>query len=190
MNREKLQSKDIVQRADCIQNFIRFISNDYLGEVANLHSKVADSKRAAMKEKDWLMLAEMHSLAVDFQKHGVLLDIDQFDLLKIKYKSMVDFMWYGRKHFKRKQVIESPGVLGQMHRDLKKEIKQEELLRYEYDWKVLRNYQMPTFNEFGIKIWKHFVYLYENIVKPYNNDIKTLMIEKNLCTESDTNMNN
>ena len=134
---------------------------------------------------DWLKLAEMHSLAVDFQKHGELLDIDQFSILKVRYSFMVDFMCFDRKHFKRKTVIESPGVLGQMHRDLKKEIKQEELLKVEFNWKILRNYSfLETFTA-GPEICWHFEFLYLNIVRPYNKDIKTLMIEKNLWTESD-----
>jgi len=34
----------------------------------------------------------MHSKAVDFQKHGELLDVDEFERIKSQYKFYADFM--------------------------------------------------------------------------------------------------
>lgn len=49
---EPISKISVYSRKDYIKNFITYIQNDYLGEVANLHSKIADSSRRAIKSKD------------------------------------------------------------------------------------------------------------------------------------------
>jgi RNA-dependent RNA polymerase len=119
------------------------MKNDYLGIVANIHSKVADSHREAIHQEDCLKLAEMHSKAVNYTKHGELLDVDALLVLKSKYKYHVDYMSISGKN--RKNTIESPGVLGEMYRHLNTTLNRENLLELEYKFHILRNYDLPKY---------------------------------------------
>ena len=62
----------------------------------------------------------MHSKAVDYQKHGELLNVDRFDEIKRANSYNVDFMSNGRKNLRKNTIKESPGILGKMFRDLPK----------------------------------------------------------------------
>jgi hypothetical protein len=178
-------TKNEFQREDYIRNFINYIKNDYLGEVANLHSKIADSDRSAISSEECLELAEMHSKAVDYQKHGELLNVYKFEKIKNKNFYFVDFMSYNKKNIRKDKIRESPGVLGQMFRDLQMKLNQEELIELEYKLKIQRDYCLPDYLFEDTEFLMHLEFVYANIVKPYNEEIQNLMYEKSLWTESD-----
>ena len=182
---EPISKISVYSRKDYIKNFITYIQNDYLGEVANLHSKIADSSRRAIKSKDWLSLAEMHCKAVDFQKHGELLDVDSYQNIKSRNSGYVDFMSYNKKNIRKDKIRESEGILGQMFRDLQSELNHEELLRQEYEFKILRKYPLPEHLFEDADFCQHLPFLHSEVIIPYNKVIKKLMVEKNLMTESD-----
>ena len=48
--RAKYKEDEEITRDDCIDNIVDFIKNDVLGQVANLHSKIADSSITAIKD--------------------------------------------------------------------------------------------------------------------------------------------
>ena len=156
-----------------------------LGEVANLHSQIADANREMIKSKEWLELAEMHSKAVDFQKHGELLDIDRFNEIQEQFNSHVDFMSADKKLIRKGQIIESPGVLGQMFRALKENIDINDFLVIEYKYKIKREYKLEKSLTKNKSIWDFLPIVYTNIVKPYNEQIRKIMSEKSLFTECD-----
>lgn len=176
---------NIVTREQCIDNFIEYIKNDLLGEVANLHSRLADQHRDAIKSSECLELAEMHSKAVDYQKHGEMLDVDRFNELQRENNFKVDFMSQETKLIKKNQIKESPGVLGQMFRALKGNIDQKDFLKIEYDLKIMRDYKLSPDVLQDKRICEHLCFIYKNVVVPYCQEIRKIMEEKNLFTESD-----
>ena len=185
VDNEPTQSEEEITKEKCIQNFIEFIKNDMLGEVANLHSKISDSDINAINTETCLKLAEMHSKAVDFQKHGEMLDIEEFESLKRENNYNVDFMSHGKKNIKKNQIVESTGILGKMYRQLKDDMDQDELLKLEYEYKIQRNYSAALYANGNLEICEHLLWLYKTVVKPYNDEIRQIMIEKGLSTESD-----
>lgn len=60
-----------VKRADMTDFFVTFMENDQLGRIANLHQTLADQKPHGTSDPDCLLLAELHSKAVDFSKTGI-----------------------------------------------------------------------------------------------------------------------
>lgn len=71
-----IQAVDIgrtVTTDDMTGFFIDFMENDQLGRIATLHQVIADPK--GTKSADCLLLAKLHSTAVDFSKGGVRVDV-------------------------------------------------------------------------------------------------------------------
>lgn len=162
--------------------------------MANLHSKLADRGREEIMSEECLILAEMHSKAVDYQKHGEPFDVEKFNQIQKDHPGHVDFMVQNTKSLGRKKIRESPGILGEMFRALKGDIDQKDFLELEYKLKIQRDYDLPE--EFlkpekfaklnkAHNILQHLPYVYKNIVKPYNQEIHKIMEEKSLFTESD-----
>ncbi len=60
-----------VVRQDMTDFFITFMATDQLGRIATLHKVLADQKKDGTSNPDCVMLAEMHSTAVDFSKSGI-----------------------------------------------------------------------------------------------------------------------
>lgn len=60
-----------VVREDMTDFFITFMATDQLGRIANNHKILADQSPAGTLANDCLILAEMHSTAVDFSKSGI-----------------------------------------------------------------------------------------------------------------------
>ena len=65
-----------------IKNFTKYIKNDILGQVANLHIKIADTDQEAVYDNDCVELSKMHCQAVDAQKHDTELDTQLFFRIK------------------------------------------------------------------------------------------------------------
>lgn len=61
----------IVQRQDITNFFIDFMINDSLGRIATLHMTLADQKDDGTFDEDCILLASLHSTAVDFSKTGI-----------------------------------------------------------------------------------------------------------------------
>ncbi|KAI9788920.1 MAG: hypothetical protein M1816_006485 [Peltula sp. TS41687] len=59
-----------VAKGDIIDFFITFMQQDQLGRIAMLHQAIADQKPLGTFDSDCVLLAEMHSTAVDFSKTG------------------------------------------------------------------------------------------------------------------------
>ena len=76
-----------------------FMENDILGIIANLHSKIADTSRYAIKDKLWLELSKMHSLAVDYQKNGELPDVNRIKEIQRIHKHEVDYLKVRKIYF-------------------------------------------------------------------------------------------
>jgi hypothetical protein len=60
-----------VVRSDMTAFFIQFMENDQLGRIATLHQALADQKPAGTFDLDCILLAQLHSDAVDFSKTGI-----------------------------------------------------------------------------------------------------------------------
>ena len=60
-----------VVREDIIDHFITFMQQDQLGRIANLHKSIADQSDMGTLDPDCILLAELHSTAVDFSKTGI-----------------------------------------------------------------------------------------------------------------------
>ena len=71
-----------LNRIQCINNFCKYIKNDILGQVANLHMKIADKDKNNVFGFDCLQLSKMHCQAVDAQKHDTEIDTQLFFNIK------------------------------------------------------------------------------------------------------------
>ncbi|KAL9621361.1 MAG: hypothetical protein Q9160_004252 [Pyrenula sp. 1 TL-2023] len=60
---------------DMTEFFIDFMQNDQLGRIANAHQVFADESSA--RSPECLLLAELHSTAVDFSKSGIPVDVQR-----------------------------------------------------------------------------------------------------------------
>ena len=60
-----------VTRSDMTDFFIRFMENDQLGRIAVSHVKLADQRPLGTFDPDCIVLASLHSTAVDFSKTGI-----------------------------------------------------------------------------------------------------------------------
>lgn len=66
-----------VERKDMTDFFIDFMRNDKLGLIATLHQILADQKPDGVFDAQCVLLAELHSTAVDFSKTGIPVSIFQ-----------------------------------------------------------------------------------------------------------------
>lgn len=100
-----------VRPSDVADFFVQYLRNDRLGVIANAHVVYSDKDEKSVWGDRCLLLAQLHSVAVDFAKTGVPADIPM-DLLPRKQMSMYpDFMG---KHSKLSYV--SDKVLGKLYR--------------------------------------------------------------------------
>lgn len=60
-----------VEPNDIIDHFLTFMQQDQLGRIATLHQAIADQKHEGIFDNDCLVLAELHSTAVDYSKTGI-----------------------------------------------------------------------------------------------------------------------
>ena len=61
----------MVNRNDMTDFFVRFMEQDQLGRIATLHQIMADQKDDGTLDPHCIILAELHSAAVDFSKTGI-----------------------------------------------------------------------------------------------------------------------
>lgn len=81
-----------VENSDISNFFLDFMSNDQLGRISNIHLQLADQKTRGTMDPECILLAGMHSTAVDFSKTGIPVDMDRLP----KYpKEKPDFMASG-----------------------------------------------------------------------------------------------
>ncbi|KAL8871665.1 MAG: hypothetical protein Q9174_002555 [Haloplaca sp. 1 TL-2023] len=66
-----------VERSDITDFFVNFMENDQLGRIATLHQTIADQRPQGVFDPDCILLAELHSTAVDFSKTGIPVDLSK-----------------------------------------------------------------------------------------------------------------
>lgn len=66
---ERLLNRPVTKQ-DIIEFFVTFMQQDQLGRIATTHQTIADQKEAGTFDPECLVLAELHSTAVDFSKTG------------------------------------------------------------------------------------------------------------------------
>jgi hypothetical protein len=98
-----LEIAELVKRSDMTDFFIQFMENDQLGRIAKLHQQLADIKDKGTFDPDCLLLAEMHSTAVDFSKTGRPVDMQKLPRSK---PVRPDFMAPGPRYKIEKQGIQ------------------------------------------------------------------------------------
>lgn len=62
---------EVVSRHHMTTFFIDFMMNDALGRIATAHMTLADQKELGTLDPDCVLLAGLHSTAVDFSKTGI-----------------------------------------------------------------------------------------------------------------------
>ena len=60
-----------VEARDMSDHFLSFMENDALGRIATLHQIIADRSSLGVLDEKCLLLADLHSDAVDFSKTGI-----------------------------------------------------------------------------------------------------------------------
>ncbi|KAN0121734.1 RdRP domain containing protein [Hyaloscypha variabilis] len=66
-----------VERPDMTDFFLKFMETDQLGRIAVLHRILADQEVLGTLDPKCIILAEMHSTAVDFSKTGIPVDLSK-----------------------------------------------------------------------------------------------------------------
>ena len=114
-----------------------------------------------------------------------MIDIGYFQTIKKRCGFEADFMFVDRDPPKNKVIVQSPGVLGNLFRDIKDNIDKEDLLKIEYELKINKWY--PLDNKFykHKEICPHLPFIYSKVVKPYNEEIRWLMRDRNMASEGD-----
>ncbi|XP_075659950.1 putative RNA-dependent RNA polymerase 1 [Castanea sativa] len=90
--------------------FADYILNDRLGIIDNAHTAFADRNHSRAMSSQCLQLAQLHSIAVDFTKSGVVVEIPDY----LRVKKYPDFM-----EKPDKSTYESKRVLGKLYREVK-----------------------------------------------------------------------
>ncbi|WEW61966.1 RNA-directed 5'-3' RNA polymerase [Emydomyces testavorans] len=73
---ERLLDRPVV-RDDIIDFFVTFMQQDQLGRIATVHQAIADQASNGTLDHKCLLLAELHSIAVDFSKSGIPVDLSR-----------------------------------------------------------------------------------------------------------------
>lgn len=120
--------------------FVFFLERDVLGKVCNLHLALADQfgPLGPMSE-ECLTLAHMQSVAVDFAKHGESIDgnlLEQYDRLVVEWPDFFE------KNNKEMRISE--GILGQMYRDINNEVPMANLIQFDYEKSIKRQYNLDA----------------------------------------------
>lgn len=110
-----------VKWQDVASFFVNYIKNDRLGQIANAHVVAADREPAGIFSEKCLMLAELHSCAVDFAKSGVPATVPRELLPSQTTDSYPDFLG---KH--RKVSYPSTKVLGKLYRACDSHVRNDE----------------------------------------------------------------
>ncbi|CAD8125247.1 unnamed protein product [Paramecium sonneborni] len=110
-----VSSEEFFQEDKMTDFLLQYLNFDVLGKIDNSHLAFADSSIDYAKDSKCLRLAELHSTAVDYVKHGNKVYIPQ-DLIS---KRWPDFME------KDSIVYESQSILGKLYRDVLQYINQE-----------------------------------------------------------------
>ena len=93
----------LVERSDMTDFFIQFMENDQLGRIATLHQQLADQELTGTNSENCILLANMHSTAVDFSKTGIPVDLSQLPRSK---RFRPDFMAPGPRYRIEKRGIQ------------------------------------------------------------------------------------
>jgi RNA-dependent RNA polymerase len=104
---------------DCQENFLEFLKIDFIGIVANLHSKLSDRLQTSLSDNpECQILSKVHNMAVDVGKFGPQIvqneDYLTFRQIEEKYKDYVVNFQCSLNYAGSKTTSISPGVLGSL----------------------------------------------------------------------------
>lgn len=135
---------------------------------------------------------------MDFAKHGKHVDKEKYEMIEKKIDRWPDFMEKNDKGGKK--IVDSPHVLGQLYRavDCKKyqkkgmeiDHKRSILLEYRLSPIIIRPYNYKR--SYSRNFHKYLIIAYRDIVKPFNEKLRDLMIQYNIGNEAElfcTNLN-
>ncbi|KAH7908760.1 RNA dependent RNA polymerase-domain-containing protein [Hygrophoropsis aurantiaca] len=101
---------------DVCDFIVEYISSDVVGLIADKHITIADQSKDGTSDGYCIKLAEMHSRAVDYVKHGVKVDIRDLPRNLIRYKP--DWKAAEAEDFRRTDYYESARALGHLYRNI------------------------------------------------------------------------
>lgn len=101
-------------RDDIIGFFCTFLHSDCIGRVSTFHMVQADLSENRANSPAALRLAELHSVAVDYAKHGI--KVDSYELSPFAAQKWPDFLH--RTSFSERREYLSTKALGRMYRDI------------------------------------------------------------------------
>jgi len=100
---------------------VEFINSDILGMIANQHLIIADQSERGVEDSDCILLAGLHSDAVDYPKTGR--PVEQSMLPKLKFREKPDWSAGEMSYRSPGQHYQSQRALGHLYRAI--EIKQD-----------------------------------------------------------------
>ncbi|KAI9244196.1 RNA dependent RNA polymerase-domain-containing protein [Phascolomyces articulosus] len=154
---------------DDIENFfIDYITNDNLGLIANAHMAIADSSAKYACDEKCIKLAELHSVAVDFPKTGVVAHLPDH----LRPKNYPDFM-----EKTDKANYPSNKILGELYRS----IDDHEIQHYK------TNLELKTVYDTRMHVDGMEKYIWEarELKEQYDQEVREIMNQYGVATESE-----
>ncbi|CAG8468456.1 7511_t:CDS:10 [Scutellospora calospora] len=165
--RKTLDRDGPIEISDIHKFFIDFMKNDRIGQIGNLHLALADYYEEGVYHPSCIGLAELHSMAVDFNKTGVPVT----DKLP-KLDEYPDFM-----ESKTKKEYKSQKILGKLYRNIKlNQPENDPLLNYEGTDIIVNR-------EFLAQGYEDYLEEAEVCRNSYNSEIFNLMKKFRVKTE-------
>lgn len=164
-----INSMGLVQE-DIKDFFCTFLHSDNIGRISNLYMAHADQSEQRAFSKECIELAEMHSISVDYAKHGN--EVSSSIISSYKVSKSPDFM-LGNKLRPDKSKYQSNKALGLMYRQIIEVYK-----------KILQTYQKEKLEEveeqinctFLVEGFEEYLCKSMNEYIDFSRDIKKLMV--------------
>ena len=130
---------------------------------------------------------------MDFAKHGKCVSKESYESIEGTLRQWPDFMESGNP---KKEIVESPYVLGKLYRAVDCKVYYKKCIEGDHKRSVLLDYKLSTYivGDFKkVPEWhEHLRFAFEDIVLPFSNDLKKLMITYKILNEGElfcTNLN-
>ncbi|OJD25479.1 hypothetical protein ACJ73_03154 [Blastomyces percursus] len=159
---------------DITKFYVKYMENYCLSQIARAHMALADFQEDGVKDEKCIQLAALHSAAVDYNKSGIPVQMNQ----DLKPKEWPHFM--ERKMKNKNAEYRSAKILGQLY-DMASHIgirSETQFLSYEdrpqFDKRVLKS---------GIEVDEKLLDLATDLKMQYDTDMRRIMAQHEIETE-------
>ena len=160
-----------------------YFSNDFLGEICNLHLSLSDQFDLGPKDPRAIGLSKLISRAVDTQKHGLAVTQDQFMVQKDEKDRVPHFMEKAPEVSRK-----SNKILGKLYDQVSLDADFAQCINSELLFSVHLNYKVDESIIKNKDFEQHknlFFVIYEKAVVPFEADLRRLMLKHGIVHEAE-----